>query len=118
MKLSQSVIDGYVSVFRQKKELVLGRLNSIMGITTPNPQGAFYFLPSVAAFFGKKCPVDGRVINDASVFCESLLLHHQVALTTGDAFGAKGTVRISYATSFETLSKSMDGLEAFCNSLS
>ncbi|MEZ6044628.1 MAG: aminotransferase class I/II-fold pyridoxal phosphate-dependent enzyme [Planctomycetaceae bacterium] len=66
----------------------------------------------MSAYFGK--PLGGGVVvNDATEFCSALLNQAHVALVTGDAFGAPGYVRLSFATDMETLSGGLDRLEAF-----
>jgi aspartate aminotransferase len=51
-------------------------------------------------------------VNDTA-FCTALLEEAHVALVTGDAFGAPGYVRLSFATDMETLEQGLDRLEAF-----
>ncbi|MBR9804662.1 aspartate aminotransferase, partial [bacterium] len=46
-------------------------------------------------------------------FCTALLEQAQVALVTGDAFGAPGFVRLSFATDMKTLEAGLDRLSEF-----
>ena len=55
----------------------------------------------------------GRVVENATDFCTALLEEAHVALVTGDAFGAPGYVRLSFATDMETLQAGLDALEKF-----
>ena len=116
LRLPDDVIKEYVTILRSKRDYIIDRLKNVQGVLTPTPQGAFYVLPYVQHFFGKKS-VDGVTINDSNEFCTQLLIRYNVALTPGDAFGNDGTVRLSYAASMETLKCAMDGLEKFCNEL-
>lgn len=89
--------------FLRRRDLILKELNTIEGLKLNVPQGAFYVFPNVSSYFGKSSP-DGK-INNASDLCIYLLSEAKVALVTGDAFGNPNCIRISYATSDETLIK-------------
>lgn len=75
------------------------------------PQGAFYAFPTVRGCFGKRTP-SGQLLSDAEGVCLYLLEHSLIALVPGEAFGDGDCLRISYAESMETLSASMDRMEA------
>jgi len=93
-----------VAAMREKRDYVIGRLQKIPQIElSVIPTGAFYVLPNVSSY----CK------DDDVTFCQRLLERKQVALVPGSAFGAPGTVRISYATSLEELDVAMDKLEDF-----
>lgn len=106
----QSVIAGMVSVFRERRDLVLKRLNEMEGVRTDSPEGAFYVLPDISSFFGKSA--GGQEIRDCSDMAMYLLDQAQVATVGGDAFGAPGCIRFSYATSTDVLEKGLDRIEA------
>jgi aspartate/methionine/tyrosine aminotransferase len=97
---------------KAKRDYVLQRLNSIphAGVSVP-PQGAFYVLPDVSHY------TSDDSFDDVE-FCKTLLQDHQLALVPGSAFGAPGTVRISYATSLEELKVAMDKFQTFLERLS
>mmetsp|Transcript_3781 Transcript_3781/g.11596 ORF Transcript_3781/g.11596 Transcript_3781/m.11596 type:complete len:482 (-) Transcript_3781:111-1556(-) len=114
-----------VDEFKARRDFVLTRLRE-MGprvACPPDPDGAFYVLPDVAACFRLAPPLedddaggsssDGLPLGDSSAFCAALLRHRKLALVPGDAFGAPRAVRISYATDRATLASAMDALEAF-----
>lgn len=90
-------------IFLRRRDLILKELNTIEGLKLNVPQGAFYVFPNVSSYFGKSSP-SGK-INNASDLCIYLLSEAKVALVTGDAFGNPNCIRISYATSDETLIK-------------
>ncbi len=90
-----------VSVFKERRDMLLGLLNEIPGIVTTKPQGAFYVFPDVSHYFGKK---DGDfVVKNSYDFCMYLLDKAGVAMVAGEAFGDPDCVRISYATSTELI---------------
>ena len=55
----------------------------------------------------------GAAVENSSDFCTALLEHAHVALVTGDAFGAPGYVRLSFATSMDVIKSGLDALEKF-----
>jgi len=84
--------------FQERRDLVVGALNGIDGITCRVPEGAFYTFASCAGLIGKKTS-DGRVIDRDTAFAEYLLRTAGVAVVPGSAFGLAPYFRISYATS-------------------
>jgi aspartate aminotransferase len=98
--------------FVKRRAFVLGRLKEIPGLSFANPGGAFYAFFNVESYFGKKIG-SGKVVHNATDFCTALLEDAHVALVTGDAFGAPGYVRLSFATDLETLKQGMDAISKF-----
>ncbi len=96
-----SKIQFMVDEFRARRDLVLDMIKDIDGIAVNKPSGAFYVFPDVSSFFGKN--IDGLSINNATDFSLFLLEKANVATVTGDAFGAPGYIRISYAASTDQL---------------
>jgi aspartate aminotransferase len=94
-----------VDAFKTRRDLVLGLLNEIPGIKTNVPEGAFYVFPDVSSFFGKT--LRGKKINNSDDFSMYLLEEANVATVTGDAFGSKDCIRISYAASTEELTEAL-----------
>lgn len=87
--------------FTQRRNLVYSLLKDVPGLKLNLPDGAFYFFPDVSAYFGKT--YNGETINtpeDVSMF---LLKEANVAMVSGEAFGDKNCIRLSYATSEEKL---------------
>lgn len=74
--------------------------------------GAFYLLPKVEAYFGKKT-ASGIAIKDADDLCLELLKEEKVAMVSGDAFGAPKCIRLSYATSTDVIEQSLNRLKKF-----
>lgn len=84
--------------FQARRDLVVGALNEIEGITCRKPEGAFYTFASCAALIGRVMP-DGQRIESDTGFTEYLLRNVGVAVVPGSAFGLTPYFRISYATS-------------------
>jgi len=91
---------------------VLGRLRSLPNISFAEPGGAFYVFFNVSSHFGRVLP-GGKTVDNSSDFCTALLETAHVGLVTGDAFGAPGYVRLSFATNRDVIEKGFDALEKF-----
>lgn len=94
-----------VDAFKARRDLVLSLLNEISGIKSNVPEGAFYVFPDVSSFFGKT--LRGKKIENSDDFSMYLLEEANVATVTGDAFGSKDCIRISYAASTEELTEAL-----------
>lgn len=100
-----AILKDMIAAFKGRRDLVLEKLNEINGIKTNVPEGAFYVFPDVSYYYGKS--FNGTVINDANDLCMYLLNDALVALVSGDAFGDKNCIRISYATSEDVLTEAL-----------
>jgi aspartate/methionine/tyrosine aminotransferase len=70
-------------------------LESIPGVTCMEPQGAFYCFPSFEGVLGRE--IAGRPVHSTLELCEVLLDVAKVAIVPGEAFGAPGYARLSFA---------------------
>ena len=92
-----SEIKYMIDEFYKRKNLIINLLSEIDGFKLNNPQGAFYVFPDISFFFGKK--IKNKVINNSTDFAFFLLEEANVATVSGEAFGNKNCIRISYAAS-------------------
>jgi aspartate aminotransferase len=98
-----------VSAFKDRRDLLVEKLNQIQGMITYVPEGAFYLFPDVRYFYGKKW---GRYeINSSSDLSMYLLNEAHVAVAPGEAFGDPNGIRISYATSSDLIEKAVDRMK-------
>ncbi len=97
----QDCVEDMRKAFERRRDLIVGLMKEIPGVNVNVPDGAFYLFPEVSSFFGKRC--GDTVINDANDLAMFLLLEGHVATVSGDAFCCPGYLRLSYATSDETL---------------
>jgi aspartate/methionine/tyrosine aminotransferase len=70
-------------------------LSAIPGVRCLAPQGAFYCFPSFAEVLGR--PVGSRTPTNTLELCEIVLDEAKVAMVPGEAFGAPGYARLSFA---------------------
>ena len=114
---TQDFIKKRSDAFKERRDFVVKKLNSIEGLSCKNPEGAFYVFPNCKDCIGKKDINKKEIVNDAD-FVTSLLENTGVAVVQGSAFGKEGYFRISYATSMKNLSKALDKIEEYCKQLS
>ncbi|NLN29957.1 MAG: pyridoxal phosphate-dependent aminotransferase [Bacteroidales bacterium] len=87
--------------FLRRRNLICRLLAEIKGIRVRIPQGAFYVLPDISHYLGRS---DGtQLVRTADGLALWLLDRAGVATVGGDAFGAPGYIRISYANSDDLL---------------
>ncbi|MEL6778053.1 MAG: pyridoxal phosphate-dependent aminotransferase [Cyanobacteria bacterium J06597_16] len=93
--------------FDQRRQAIVRIVNDIAGLSCVAPKGAFYLMVDIT-----------QVGLDSITFCEKLLSEKYVATIPGVAFGAEGTIRVSYATDLDTIEQGMDRLQGFVQSRS
>jgi aspartate/methionine/tyrosine aminotransferase len=81
--------------FDRRRRRMVELLDAIPGVTCPTPLGAFYCFPSVKGALGRD--IRGRTAASSSELAALVLDEVQVAVVPGEAFGAPGYVRLSYA---------------------
>jgi aspartate aminotransferase len=106
LKSDPAVVKPMCDAFLKRRELILKLAGEISGFKSNVPQGAFYIFPDVSALFGKKTP-DGKIISNPSDLCMYFLQSVHVAVVTGEAFGNKKCIRISYAASETEITEAM-----------
>lgn len=95
--------------FLRRRDLVLEKLSEIEGLKLNEPKGAFYVFPDVSSYFGKS--FNGEIIKTGTDLSMYLLNEANVAVVTGEAFGADDCIRISYATSDEILLEAIERIK-------
>src|SRR6476660_6911416 len=81
--------------FDRRRRTMVRMLNEIPGVECPEPTGAFYAYPSVKGVLGKE--IAGRTPTTSAELAELILDEAEVAVVPGEAFGAPGYLRLSYA---------------------
>jgi len=112
----QDFIADHNTVFKRRRDLVVGLLNDCRGLHCPMPQGAFYVYPNCGQTLGKTT-AGGKLLKDDFDFANALLDEQQVAVVPGQAFGLSPYFRISYATSDEVLKRACERINVFCAGL-
>jgi aspartate aminotransferase len=83
------------TAFERRGRLMHSLLTGIDGVRCLEPEGAFYCFPSFEAVLGRA--IGGRRCATTLELCEVLLEEAKVALVPGEAFGAPGYCRLSFA---------------------
>ena len=96
--------------FQKRREYMHARLTAMPGIRCKLPDGAFYLMPDVSAYFGKSH--EGQFIRNAEDLCNYLLDEAGIAAVFGEAFCMPGTIRFAYANSLDNIRIGMDRMEA------
>jgi aspartate aminotransferase len=94
--------------YARRRARILEGLRAIPGVTCTEPQGAFYVFPDVSG--GRS---NGAAASDTLRIGRELLERAHVAVVPGDAFGAPGFLRLSYATSMERIEEGLRRLAGF-----
>lgn len=112
----QSFLNDWRKAYAARRDLVVGLLNGIEGISCPVPEGAFYVYASCAGAMGKETP-DGKIIQNDEDFVGYLLESEGVACVHGGAFGLSPYFRVSYATSEDVLKDACARIAKACAAL-
>jgi aspartate aminotransferase len=89
---NQDSVARMLQAYSERRDWLIPALDELPGLSCSMPQGAFYAFPSVKGTGLTSEELTTRLLEQA-----------HVAVTPGDAFGAPGYLRLSYATSMENL---------------
>lgn len=81
--------------FDRRRQAIVAGLNAIPGITCAMPDGAFYAFPNVTGLLGTE--IAGTHVTTSAELAEVAIDVAKVAVVPGEAFGAPGYFRLSYA---------------------
>ena len=104
----QDSVHQMVKAFKQRHDYLVEQLQQIDGVEVVPADGTFYLFPSVAGVMARK-----NIQSDIE-FAEKLLQEVGIALVPGSAFGTPGCIRLSFATSLDTLKNAVARLKKFC----
>ena len=101
----QDCVEEMRQAFERRRGLIIDLMSEIPGISLTKPDGAFYVMPEVSSYFGKR--FGDKVINNDGDLALYLLEEGHVSGVSGAAFCAPGYLRFSYATSDENIRKAV-----------
>ncbi|MDA8267033.1 MAG: pyridoxal phosphate-dependent aminotransferase [Actinomycetota bacterium] len=96
-------------VFDRRRRTIHRMLNECPGVTCAEPEGAFYAFPSVAGVLGRT--IGGQRIESSADLAEVAIDTAKVAVVPGEAFGAPGYLRLSYALGDDDLVEGVSRLQ-------
>ncbi|RMH87218.1 MAG: pyridoxal phosphate-dependent aminotransferase [Actinomyces sp.] len=91
--------------FDRRRRTMHALLSGIEGVTCPEPQGAFYAFPDVSGLLGRE--IAGRRPATSLELAEVILEAAKVAIVPGEAFGAPGHARLSFALGDDDLAEGL-----------
>ncbi len=104
----QNDIEMMVRRFNRRRTFMVDELNKVPNIHCTYPQGAFYVFANFKSYLNTS--INGHEIKNTIDLANYLLDDAKVAVVPGEAFGAPGYIRFSYATSMDNISEGIDNL--------
>jgi aspartate aminotransferase len=93
-------------IFEKRRDLMIGEINKIDGLSIEKPDGAFYAFVNCSKLYEK------GAVSDSSSYAAYLLEKHHVACVPGGPFGSEAHVRLSFATSDEQIIEGLERMKA------
>lgn len=112
----QSFLKEFRDAFRKRRDLVVGLVNDIPGLSCDTPDGAFYVFVDCTELLDKLTPAGEALKSDMDV-AMYLMEEAGVAVVPGSGFLADGFIRISYAASEAELSTACSAIHTAINKL-
>ena len=103
---NQNCVKEMKQIFHERRNLILDELKKIPSLLCEVPNGAFYVFPNFKNYLNKRTK-SGKLIKTSSDLSLYILEQTGVVTVAGDSFGAPNYIRLSYATSNETISKAV-----------
>lgn len=106
----QDSVSTMLEEYTRRRNWLLGAIDEIPGFRCIRPEGAFYAFPDVRGCLNSE-------VSSSAEFSDRLLKEEQTVVTDGAGFGADGYIRISYATSLETLKEGINRIRRLAEKL-
>ena len=112
MRGTMETVPVMLAEYAKRRKRIVEGLQAIPGVTCEWPDGAFYAFPNISAHLSSRSgkPALAKTCTEIS---KMLLEKARVAVVPGEAFGAPGYLRLSYATSIERIDEGLRRLERF-----
>ena len=96
--------------FKERRQVMFDALNGLEGVHCDMPGGAFYMFPDFSSYLNRETK-DGKILRDTFDLSDYILNTANVVTVAGDGFGAKGYLRLSFATSSEIIKNGIKRIE-------
>ena len=107
-------VESMREAFDRRRRTMHGMLEAMEGVTCREPEGAFYCFPSLEGALGRPLGPGGSWTADTALELAALCLEQTgTAFVPGEAFGAPGYSRFSYALGDEDLRTGLTRLGEF-----
>lgn len=107
----QDDVNNMIKEFEKRRNYMYDKINKIKLLSCKKPQGAFYVYVDISKILNHE--LDGKIIKNSTDLALVLLEKAKVAVIPGAAFGTDDHIRLSYATSMDTIVEGLDVLENF-----
>jgi len=91
------------AAFDVRRQRITEMLNSIDGVECPEPEGAFYAFPNMEGLLGRR--YGDTAVSTTLELAAAVLEQAKVAFVPGEAFGAPGYARFSFALGLDDLAE-------------
>jgi len=102
------------NAFARRAQTAYQLLDGLAGVTCIEPQGAFYAFPNLTGLLGRD--IGGRSAASTVELAAVLLDEAKVAIVPGEAFGAPGYARVSFALGDDDLAEGLGRIAALVGS--
>jgi aspartate aminotransferase len=106
----QKFVQELLAEYRRRRDFIHPALSSLPEVTCVEPAGGFYLFPNVGRHLSSKVPT-------TMALALRLLDETGVATVPGEAFGAPGYLRVSFARPIEELKEGARCMDAFLRKL-
>lgn len=104
---SLDAVDAMREAFDKRRGIIVAALNDIDSVHCPTPKGAFYAFGDVRGLLNRPVGPNGLEFETSSDLAAALLDEAHVAAVPGEAFGAPGYMRFSYAVADDQIVEGM-----------
>ena len=101
---NQKEINDMKKIFKQRRNIMINRLNKIPKVNCQLPGGAFYAFPDISYYLNDK-------ISNSFILSDYILDKANTVTVAGAGFGMDGFIRLSYATDVEIFLEGINRIE-------
>ena len=101
---NQKEINDMKKIFKQRRDIMINRLNKIPKVNCQLPGGAFYAFPDISYYLNDK-------ISNSFMLSDYILEKANTVTVAGAGFGMDGFIRLSYATDVEIFLEGINRIE-------
>lgn len=115
IKYGDDEIVGVLETLIKRRDIGVEELNKIELFKVSPPEGAFYFWVDIRKCFGRS--FNGVLIENSRDFCRVLLENYYVVTVPGSECGMDGFMRLSFASSEESIRKAIQRMNELVSNL-
>lgn len=112
----QTDVEQMVSKFDRRRRFIYEEVSKIPHLRCIKPDGAFYLFVNFQKYLGGM--LGDHKINSTIELAGLLLDEAKIAVVPGEAFGAPGYIRFSYATSLDNIAEGLESMKHLLSEIS